>query len=248
MKNAYNGLLTLCTLLDSQPAEGVAVMRRTFLVSIGMLLAGLTSGSQAQVVQLPTFRFFGISTTVSVPDSGGAYLGGISRSSRGGAERRLPGLSRAPVVGRPFGNRGIAAATQTGGMSVHASIHDFEAMDKALIGKAGGGYLATDSIRSSRSASETSVAAIRQQHSARQIASAAEARREYERGRQLLAAGKTGVAKVYLQRAAKRADPQLRAEIESTMHVYLRVPRALALFSNALAEPVTPEKLAVTAN
>jgi len=240
--------LTLCTLLDSQPAEGVAIMRRTFLVLIGMLLAGLTSGSQAQVVQLPTFRFFGISTTVSVPDSGGAYLGGVSRSSRGGAERRLPRLSRAPVAGRPFGNRAVAGATQTGGMSVHASIHDFEVMDKALIGEASAGHLATDSIRSSRSASETSVAAIRQQHSARQIATAAEARRDYDRGRQLLAAGKNGAAKVYLQRAAKRADRQLRAEIESVTHIFFRVPRALPVFSNAPAESLAPEKLAVTAD
>ena len=38
----------------------------------------------AQVVQLPTFNFFGISTTVSVPDSGAGFVGGNSISSIAG--------------------------------------------------------------------------------------------------------------------------------------------------------------------
>ena len=38
-------------------------------------------------VQLPTFSFFTVQTTVSVPDSGGAFLGGIGRGADGGSSR-----------------------------------------------------------------------------------------------------------------------------------------------------------------
>jgi hypothetical protein len=205
-------------------------MRCTVLISLVVFCIALADGAQAQVVQLPTFRFFGISTTVSVPDSGGAYLGGNSRSSRGSIHRGLPGLSKAPVVGRPFGNRGIAGSTETGGMSVHAQIHDFEAMEQALVGQA------TEVARHSPPAARfsnhaaaaksdrASVAAIRQQQAARQSAITTEARQDYDRARELLAAGKTGVAKIYLQRAAKSADPQLRGEIQTAWQALLSAP------------------------
>jgi hypothetical protein len=37
----------------------------------------LGQGQAPTTVQLPTFRFFTVQTSVSVPDGGGAYLGGM---------------------------------------------------------------------------------------------------------------------------------------------------------------------------
>ena len=55
-------------------------------------------------VQLPTFAFTTVSTTVSVPDGGTILLGGIKRLSEGRAERGVPILSKIPYVSRLFRN------------------------------------------------------------------------------------------------------------------------------------------------
>jgi hypothetical protein len=82
-------------------------------------------------VQLPTFSHFSVGTTVSVPDRGSAYMGGINRSSSG---RSTFGTPLLPF--RPFRNTAIGSSQ--GAMSVHASawIHDFEAMDEYLLNQA----------------------------------------------------------------------------------------------------------------
>jgi len=74
--------------------------------------------SHAQVqnitVQLPTYNVFGVSTTVSVPDRGSIYLGGVNRSRLGRRSR----------------------ATSAGGVSINATIIDHNAMDRALLAEA----------------------------------------------------------------------------------------------------------------
>ncbi|TWU34389.1 type II secretion system protein GspD [Novipirellula artificiosorum] len=55
-------------------------------------------------VQLPTFAFTSVSTTVSVPDGGTILLGGIKRLSEGRSERGVPFLSKIPYVSRLFRN------------------------------------------------------------------------------------------------------------------------------------------------
>ncbi len=55
-------------------------------------------------VQLPTFAFTSVSTTVSVPDGGTILLGGIKRLSESRAERGTPLLSKIPYVSRLFRN------------------------------------------------------------------------------------------------------------------------------------------------
>ncbi len=79
----------------------------------------------ATTVQLPTFSFFTISTTVSVPDSGGAYLGGVG-GGRSGSRSNGPGL----------GNRAGGSGIDAGGVYVTAQIHDLGAMDRALLAEA----------------------------------------------------------------------------------------------------------------
>lgn len=75
----------------------------------------------ATTLQLPTFSFFTISTTVLVPDSGTGYLGGVGRSGSG---------SRSNGLGSRAGTSGV----DIGGMTVRAQIHDLKAMDRALLG------------------------------------------------------------------------------------------------------------------
>lgn len=55
-------------------------------------------------VQLPTFAFTQVSTTVSVPDGGTILLGGIKRLSEGRSERGVPMLSKIPYISRLFRN------------------------------------------------------------------------------------------------------------------------------------------------
>lgn len=64
-------------------------------------------------VQLPTFSFVSVSTTVSVPDGGTVLLGGIKRLSEGRSEVGVPLLSKLPYVNRLFKNVGIGRETDS---------------------------------------------------------------------------------------------------------------------------------------
>jgi general secretion pathway protein D len=59
---------------------------------------------EGTTVQLPTFAFTSVSTTVSVPDGGTILLGGIKRLSEGRVERGVPMLSKIPYISRLFRN------------------------------------------------------------------------------------------------------------------------------------------------
>lgn len=77
----------------------------------------------AQVVQLPAVQTFGYSGAATVPDSGGAYLGGVARQRTGSTT-----AGAGPVAGR-------ASSSATGATSVTgwASIIDLQAMDAAIL-------------------------------------------------------------------------------------------------------------------
>ncbi|MGC4006150.1 MAG: hypothetical protein QM811_24745 [Pirellulales bacterium] len=94
-----------------------------------LALFGGTRVGHAQAVQLPTFRFFGTSGTVLVPDRGYASMGGNTSAYSGSSSRGLPG-----TFGPLGNNRGIAAGGTTGGVGVTAWIHDMEDMDTAILG------------------------------------------------------------------------------------------------------------------
>ncbi len=61
-----------------------------------------TTVSEGTTVQLPTFAFVTVTTTVSVPDGGTVLLGGIKRLSEGRNERGIPILSKIPYINRLF--------------------------------------------------------------------------------------------------------------------------------------------------
>jgi len=74
---------------------------------------GNTTVTQGTTVQLPTFAFVSVTTTVSVPDGGTVLLGGIKRLSEGRNEFGVPFLSKIPYVNRLFKNVGIGRETQS---------------------------------------------------------------------------------------------------------------------------------------
>jgi general secretion pathway protein D len=68
---------------------------------------------QGTTVQLPTFAFTSVQTTVSVPDGGTVLLGGVKRLREGRNERGVPLLSKLPYISRLFRNVGIGRDTQS---------------------------------------------------------------------------------------------------------------------------------------
>src|SRR6185295_8647615 len=72
-----------------------------------------TTTTEGVTVQLPTFSFVTVTTTVSVPDGGTVLLGGIKRLSEGRNEFGVPILSKLPYINRLFKNVGIGRETQS---------------------------------------------------------------------------------------------------------------------------------------
>ncbi len=72
-----------------------------------------TTSREGTTVQLPTFSFVTVTTTVSVPDGGTVLLGGIKRLSEGRNEFGVPMLSKIPYINRLFRNVGIGRETQS---------------------------------------------------------------------------------------------------------------------------------------
>ncbi len=183
-----------------------------------VVLAGaffLAGNANAQTVQLPTFHFFTLNTSVLVPDGGDAFLGGVDRASSGRNERGIPGLP-----GRPFTNSAIGSSTAASGVSVSAQIHDLDAMDRAILGDnfAATSPAAIPAVGTPRqlAAVQTgaspigSVAALRAQVAADDAAAEKEAAESLARGRQLLTEGKASLAKTYLQIAARHSKADVR--------------------------------------
>jgi hypothetical protein len=177
------------------------------------LAAGEAAAQQAQVVQLPTFSFFTVSTTVSVPDSGGAFSGGERRFSSGHT-------AFGPAWGR---QRGFGRDAGGGGLRVAGQIHDFEAMDKALLSKGSPGQVEPDdpfarrlaqaSASSAGQAPVDSLAEARRQRAAEEEALVQKTLAIVEDARRAEAKGKPGMALAYYKMAARRASGQLKADI-----------------------------------
>ncbi len=87
-------------------------------------------------VQLPSFSFVSVVTTVSVPDGGTVLLGGIKRLSEGRNEFGVPLLSKVPYINRLFRNVGIGRETDSLMMMVTPRIIIQEEEEERLLGVA----------------------------------------------------------------------------------------------------------------
>lgn len=72
-----------------------------------------TTTTSGTTVQLPTFSYVTVTTTVSVPDGGTVLLGGIKRLSEDRKENGVPMLNKLPYISRLFKNVGIGRETES---------------------------------------------------------------------------------------------------------------------------------------
>lgn len=193
----------------------------------GVLVALMATSVAAQnAVQLPTLSSFRTSTTVAVPDRGSVFTGGINRAADGRSEFGTPLL--------PLRNRAIGSQRSASSVWTSVYIHDFEAMDEALLSQARGSSYRAPLHRSLRPSSvvtgtrhspratqparatgpsSMSVAQLRAARAGEQQARAAEAERLFERGKSAEAKGKLNVARIYYQQASRRAQGDFQEEI-----------------------------------
>lgn len=211
------------------------------IASVLVLLVGVgtfPATVRGQAVQLPSYSVFGTRTTVSVPDRGSVYLGGVNRARSGRNEFGAPLL--------PFGNRSIGLDRSATSARVSVYIHDFQAMDEYLLSRPTrafpGGYAARGSLvdtrrpaalptraralaadtwqsradrfqRATAGPAAMGVAELRAKHQRDAVARQAEAEQFFQRGKHAEAAGKPGVAKIYYRQAARRAQGELKQRI-----------------------------------
>ncbi len=167
----------------------------------------LSTQLSAQTVQLPQFHLFGTSTTVLVPDRGSVLLGSVNRASSGRVE-----------FGNPLG-RNVATGSDQSAANVRVSvyIHDFDAMDEALLGMATGRQMDGRAVAArpraqverAGAAALASVAEIRRGRAAESEDKEAEAQRFFDQAQAAEAAGKKGLARQYYQMASRRATGRL---------------------------------------
>jgi hypothetical protein len=103
-------------------------MARRGIILLVLLLGAREANAQViqqQTVQLPTFHYFGVQTTVVVPDRGSIPLGGVTY---GGSTR-----TRFDRVGP---NYGYGQFNETLGLSMSATIIDNDEMDRAVLAEA----------------------------------------------------------------------------------------------------------------
>ncbi|MEI8375467.1 MAG: hypothetical protein WCJ35_21820 [Planctomycetota bacterium] len=219
------------------------------VITVGFALAAsvllLAFNASAQTVQLPTFSYTGVGTTVMVPDRGAAYLGGISRAATGRSEFGVPGIA---LPG--FQNRGIGQDRSATSFWATATIHDFDAMDQALLNTPSPDGFARTYPSIPRSLPETPAAiagrtfqrnaanlagnwrvepdspapvsdAVAEQanRATRQATRADEADNFFARGQQAEADGKPNVAKIYYQMAVRRAAGHLKQQAQARLDV-----------------------------
>lgn len=88
-----------------------------------------------EVIEMPTFSFTTVNTTVTAPDGGTALLGGISRAAEGSTTRGVPLLNKVPGLNRLFNNRGIGRTMQASNMSVVPRIIILEEEEERQVGR-----------------------------------------------------------------------------------------------------------------
>jgi hypothetical protein len=210
-------------------------MRRVLLclARVGLVQSAARE-AHAQAVQLPTFHYFTVQTTVSVPDRGGVVLGGVNRASSGSTSRGFG----------PLRNRASGSSIGASSASVHATIIDHAELDAEVLAEAArrralAAPLVKNegwSVRDERITSKAehlsrhvtardeprsaptpiavidSVAAVRARAAARDQAKQAEAAAKLAAGIAAEEAGKFASARGYYEAAARLGGDEIRSE------------------------------------
>ncbi len=200
------------------------------------IVALFSNSSEAQfAVQQPIVEQLQIGTTVTVPDRGGAFIGGVKRARD---SRSSFGLGRAPF--KPGSSIGFDR--EFTGVSVHAYIHDFDSMDRMLLEEAERGSRLSGTGSGSAlerfTVSDLAAGSMRKRFArpasnapfgepSRRFASlppkrsdyptapntAGEGERSYQLGLAAMQAGRAGVAKLHFKKAAKYGSSQAAARL-----------------------------------
>ena len=209
------------------------MIRVKWLIVLGVSFCAATSADAQQpaVVQLPSFSSFGVNTTVSAPDRGSVSLGGVGRSSSGST-------AFGPALGR--GNRSFGRSLSSSNSSVHATIHDADALDRATLARAKANRASKSTSASSADARRLaaarqssagqvplgSVADARRQRAAELESNQAEATANVKRARDAVAAGKSSVAAMFYKLAARQATGELKSQIEKEAAALAKTAKA----------------------
>lgn len=209
-----------------------------WLLSLVLFVLVASPVAAQNAVQLPTLSSFRTGTTVSVPDRGSVYTGGVNRAADGRNEFGAPLL--------PFGNRSIGSERSASSVWTSVYIHDFQAMDEALLSRARGSTYRPPVRRSltpspsATAGSRTlpaqpqaarttwqarstplpttgplsqSVAQLKAERVGEQQARAGEAQQLFERGKTAEIKGKLNVARIYYRLASQKAQGPLQEQI-----------------------------------
>jgi hypothetical protein len=169
----------------------------------------------ATTVQLPTFNTFSVMTTVSVPDRGGASLGGIGRAYSGRNENGIPIVGKLPFLGPITGGRGIGSSVSSSGVSVHATIIDHDELDKAVLAEAASRRGSAEPPRAQPRESAASdvahkpfesVAAIKARRAAEDAVREEQVIAHFQKAEAAEAAGRLASARSYYLLAAKQSQ------------------------------------------
>ena len=195
---------------------------------LATLLSLSTVVAQAQVVMLPTQRIFSTSGSVLVPDRGMTHLGSVRWAREGSTTRGVPGLAQLPGVGRLFRNQAFSREMGTSGAAVTVTIIDLHELDQQVLSQARvhlpspeeqeiarkADFLTRNLARQSAtsvprkpvpSVRPAGVMEIRRQNQVAALQRQQETTEFLLKARQLDMDGKTGVARIYYQMAARRS-------------------------------------------
>lgn len=200
----------------------------TSVILISCVLIPSAARAQSLTVQQPVVSQFGVGTTVVVPDRGGISLGGVSR---GFESRNSAGFGPGPL----FRSRGIGREYSSSSMSVHTTIHDFDAYDRLLLHQANAQSHTTaasgfkDPLARSAYLSLNGRAASDPQPQGPTINGKASSDRDqvkaqgeskaldfYQRGLKAEAAGKANVAEIYFRVAASYGSDQAAFKLKGS--------------------------------
>lgn len=158
---------------------------RTLIIVVVVLSQSVSVQAQQVAVQQPVVATNSVRTTVSVPDRGSALLGGVSSAQ---SARSSYGPLRSGT------STGLSRSASS--MSTSVYIHDLRAMDEALLNSVPDSPVPSAIRGGSRMPLAEAARA--------EVASPAEKAMKFERlAKQAEAAGKSGVAKLHWQIAAK---------------------------------------------
>ncbi len=179
-----------------------------FVVSACLFLEGKSARAQQTgvTVQLPTFSYFSVNTSVLVPDSGAGIAAAMRRAE---AERIAFGDKQ---------DSSKVSGANIGGVTIHPTIHDrnsepglaLQSAPKQGLGNSFSQRL-KDAQKSSAGRAELGVAEIERNLSQADEQLQEEAHQLLKRGLAAESKGRLGVAAIYYRQAATRADGDLKA-------------------------------------